>query len=123
MLKLLRYKIDRPGFIVAIGSFLYGMQIYLNPQILETYQVYKIIDGLIDNYLIGSAFMLTSICVIGGILFNVVLLRKIGIVILSFLWGMFFVSFLISPPPNTVWTLSLTMCLTLIKASLGDDYQ
>lgn len=122
MWKVLKHRVDRAGFVVSIGSFLYGMQIYNNPNILETYRVYDIIDGLIDNHLIGLIFMLISVIKIIGILVNNSILRKVGIISLSFLWGMFFVSFLISPPPNTVWTLSLTMCLTLIRASLKGDY-
>lgn len=122
MWKVLKHRVDRAGFVVAIGSFLYGMQIYNNPNILETYRVYKIINSLLDNQLIGLIFMIISVIKIVGILLNNLILRKVGIISLSFLWGMFFVSFLISPPPNTVWTLSLTVCLTLIRASLKGDY-
>lgn len=119
--KLLRSLEGGNGVLVAFGSFLYGLQIFRFPHILSSYQVYTIVDDFTDNRFLGILFLSAALVKIFGSLLRKPLLGKIGLVSLSFLWGVFFFSFLISPPPNTVWTLALTMCLILFRASLWGD--
>lgn len=121
MKKKILQSLGRDGVLVALGSLLYGIQIFRFPHILSEYQVYTIVDDFADNRMIGFMFILVASFKIVGSLINRPLLRKIGLVGLSFLWGLFFFSFLLSPPPNIIWTLALTMCLILIRASLRED--
>lgn len=121
MIDKLKRRIFRDGFVVAIGSFLYGMQIFIHPHILENYKVYQIVNKIFDNHTIGFLFMIVALFKIIGTLLNIKIFREIGLLCLSFFWGVFFFSFLFTPPPNTVWTLSLTMCLILIQASARED--
>lgn len=94
---------------VAIPTFLYGLWITMFPSILETYQVYDLINSFVASWEVGSLFMASGIL---SFVFFYTKSRKLlmitGIVILM-LWTMFAVSFISTPPPNTVWLFAATM--------------
>lgn len=112
---------QRDGGVVAIGTLLYGFQIFRYPHILENYAIYNIVNRILDNRVLGFWFIVSAIIKIIGSAFDKAYLRKIGMVSMGFLWGMFTVGFFISPPPNTVWALSITMVMILIRASIKED--
>ena len=96
------------SFVLAVGSVLYGLQLYIHPHILENYKVYDIIDEMFDHKAIGLLFMVAGLMKLTGIAFNSPRLRFLSVRVLIFLWLMFMVSFLITPPPNTVWIMAFT---------------
>lgn len=104
---LITLKLD--SFVVASTSILYGLQLILYPNILQTYKIYTVIRDLFDNTAIGIAFMVFGLAKLLGIVINNSLLKKVSVRGLLFLWLVFFIAFLISPPPNTVWVYSLAM--------------
>ena len=104
---LITLKLD--SLVVATTSILYGVQLMLYPHILQTYEIYAIIRDIFDNTAIGLAFVVLGLAKLLGIVFNNSLLKRVSIRGLLFLWLVFFIAFLISPPPNTVWIYSLTM--------------
>ena len=106
---LIALKLD--SFVVAMTSVLYGTQLILFPHILQTYKVYTLIRELFDNTAIGLAFIILGLLKIIGIIFNNRTIRHVSIRGLLFLWLVFFIAFLISPPPNTVWVYSLAMVI------------
>ena len=94
---------------VAVPTFLYGLWITLFPSILETFQVYETINRFVESWQVGSLFMVSGI--LSFIFFhtkNRRLLMITGIIILM-LWSMLAVSFVTTPPPNTVWLFAATM--------------
>lgn len=94
---------------VAIPTFLYGLWITMFPSILATYDVYNLINEFIASWEVGSLFMASG--VLAFVFFKTKtrrLLMIVGIVILM-LWTMFAVSFISTPPPNTVWLFAATM--------------
>lgn len=113
--------LDREGFIIAIGGFLYGRQLFKNPNILENYKVYDIIDELANNRDIGLIFMIVGIVQFIGVVFDYKILRRLGFVLMSSLFAMFMVSFFMSPPPNTVWVLTGIIFFSLIRASAREE--
>lgn len=114
-------KYFKEGFIVACGSLLYGIQLFRFPTILENYRVYQIVDDIMNNRHLGLLFIMFALIKIVGVLNNKKNMRRFGLLGLAFLWGMFSVSFILSPPPNTVWILSITMLSILIKASFNGE--
>lgn len=105
------------SLILICGSFLYGLQIFLFPDILNNYRVYQIVSSLFDAHFVGSLFMILGILKIVGVAFNVPMIKKIALISLGFLWTLFGVSFLISPPPNTIWIFAL--CMALLSFGIG----
>lgn len=111
---LITLKLD--SFVVSLTSILFGMQLILYPHILQTYKIYTLIRELFDNTVIGLAFIILGLAKLIGIWLNNKFLKQFSIRGLLFLWLVFFIAFLISPPPNTVWVYSLAM-VTLATGS------
>lgn len=101
--------LKRASVIVVVGSFLYGMQLFRHPEILDQYRVYAMIRELFDGRQIGLVFVLLSLVKAYGIFTNSMFAKTISRTALMFLWSLFLGAFLISPPPNTVWVLAFTM--------------
>ena len=95
------------SYVLAIGSILYGLQLYIHPTILENFAVYQIIREMFDHKSIGLLFMVAGLMKLVGITLNRPRIKFLSVRVLMFLWLLFMVSFLITPPPNTVWIMAL----------------
>lgn len=100
------------SFVLAIGSVLYGLQLYLFPGILQTFKVYDIIDEMFDHKSIGLLFIVAGLMKLIGIALNSPRIKFLSVRALIFLWLMFMVSFLLTPPVNTIWIMAF-MATTL----------
>ena len=105
MWRLILLKWD--SFVLAIGSIVYGLQLYLQPTILQNYKVYELIRQIFDNRLIGFIFIFLGAVKLIGIWLNNEIVKKLAMRGLLFVWLLFMVSFIITPPPNTVWIMEL----------------
>ena len=94
------------SFVLAIGSILYGLQLYMYPSILQNFKVYDIIDEMFDHKSIGLLFMVAGLMKLIGIALNRTQLKFLSVRALIFLWLLFMVSFLITPPVNTIWIMA-----------------
>lgn len=99
----------RASIILIAGSFLYGMQLFRHPEILDQYRVYEMIRELFEGRQIGVVFVILSLIKAYGIVTNSRFAKTISRTLLMFLWCLFLGAFLISPPPNTVWVLAFVM--------------
>ena len=113
MNKFQRFKeiilLKRVSVIVIVGSFLYGMQLFRHPEILDQYRVYAMIRELFDGWQIGLVFVILALVKAYGVVTNSRFAKTISRTALMFLWCLFLGAFLISPPPNTVWVLAFVM--------------
>ena len=113
MNKFQRFKeiilLKRASVIVIVGSFLYGMQLFRHPEILDQYRVYAMIRELFSGRQIGLVFAVLSLVKAYGVFTNSRFAKTISRTALMFLWCLFLGAFLISPPPNTVWILAFVM--------------
>ena len=105
MWRLILLKWD--SFVLAIGSIVYGLQLYLQPTILQNYKVYELIREIFDNRVIGVVYIALGILKLIGIATNNKIIKLISLRGLLFVWLLFVVAFLITPPPNTVWIMAL----------------
>ena len=118
MWKILVLKWD--SFILSLVSLIYGVQLFIYPDILQSYRVYKLIDGMFDQRIISLAFVLLGIMKLLGVILNKRFIKRIALTALSFFWMVFALSFLISPPANTVWIFSLAMALLAFGIALKE---
>lgn len=118
MRSVLILKLD--SIAVALGSILYGVQILLHPTIMETYKIYVLIRELFNNQVLGAFFILLGTLKIIGIAINNKLMKQIAIRGLLFLWLLFFIAFIITPPPNTVWVYAFLMVFLSVGASVKE---
>lgn len=118
MWKVLVLKWD--SLILAFVSLIYGVQLLMYPGILQSYRVYKLIDGMFDQRFISITFIFLGVMKLLGVILNKRFIKRISLTSLSFLWMVFALSFLISPPPNTVWIFSLAMALLAFGIALKE---
>ena len=113
MNKFQRFKeiilLKRASVIVIVGSFLYGMQLFRHPEILDQYRVYAMIRELFSGRQIGFVFVILALVKAYGVFTDSRFAKTISRTALMFLWCLFLGAFLISPPPNTVWVLDFVM--------------
>lgn len=93
---------------VAFFALIYGVWISVQPSILRSYDVYNLISNIVEPYQIGGFFIVLATVILMSYWLNHRKLLFIASMLLLTLWSVFTVSFVISPPPNTVWLLSAT---------------
>lgn len=118
MWKVLVLKWD--SLILSLVSIIYGVQLLLYPDILQSYKVYRLIDGMFDQKLISLTFVILGLMKLLGVVLNKKILKRFSLTTLSFLWMVFAISFLISPPANTVWIFSIAMALLAFGIALKE---
>lgn len=91
---------------LVVSTFLYGVWMFSFSSIMGTFKVYDFITPFVNNYQVGSIFMLLSIIMMLSFKFRKRSLFLFMCLISLAIWSMFTVSFLMSPPPNTIWILS-----------------
>ena len=92
----------------ALFAFIYGVWISVQPSILRNYDVYNLISSIVEPYQIGGLFIGLATIILMSYWLNQSKLLFTASMLLLILWSVFTVSFVISPPPNTVWLLSAT---------------
>lgn len=93
---------------VAFFALVYGIWISIQPTILRNYDVYRLISNIVEPYQIGGVFIALSVGMLVSYWLSNRKLLFTFTMILMIIWSVFTVSFVISPPPNTVWLLSAT---------------
>lgn len=92
----------------ALFAFIYGVWISIQPSILKNYDVYNLISKIVEPYQIGGVFIMLSVIIFMSYWLDQRKLLFVSSMMLLIIWSVFTVSFVISPPPNTVWLLSAT---------------
>ena len=97
--------------MAIVFSFMYGFQIFRHADILSMYGVYQyvIARAWFSHVALGFVFMVSSVIKLVGLLAKNRVIKRIGLVALSFSWTFYAVAFMFSSPPNTVWLNSLVM--------------
>ena len=93
---------------VAFFALVYGIWISIQPTILRNYDVYRLISNIVEPYQIGGIFIALSVGMLVSYWLSNRKLLFTFTMLLMIIWSVFTVSFIISPPPNTVWLLSAT---------------
>ncbi len=119
MRKIIVLKWD--SLVLSVASVLYGKQLFLHPAILQEYRVYQLVDDLFDYRAISAVFVTLGCLKIIGIAINNKKLRHTVLVLLTFFWTLFGVSFVLSAPPNTIGILSLAMAFFAMGIAIKED--
>lgn len=113
--------LKRVSIVIVIGSFLYGMQLCRHPDILEQYAVYAVIRETFHGEQIGSAFMILAVLKAIALIKNSQTLKVLSRTCLMFVWCLFMVGFMITPPPNTIWIFAFVMVLLIGISTIKPD--
>lgn len=109
------------SLVLSLTTFFYGYQLFIHPEILKSYDVYKVLDNLFDQRFISIVFIILSVLKLVGIINNNKYVKKWSLVSLTFLWTLFGVSFLLSEPPNTIWIFALSMSLLSMGIAIREE--
>lgn len=108
------------AIVVSIISVVYGLQLFLSPQILNAYQAYEVISYLLDSHAFGVGFIALGILKTYAIFRNNSAIKSISISLLGALWMFFLVGFILSPVANSLWVLPLAMFLLCLGIALKE---
>lgn len=111
------------SYLLALLSVVYGWQLVLHPDILQTYRVYQRIRDIFDHRFIGVFFIVLGLLYALGTIMRIKRLKQFLLPVFSFIWTFFGLSFLLTEPPNTVWAFSLGMALLSFGISLRGDFK
>ena len=101
------------SYWLSFISIVYGWQLTIHPEILQTYKVYQKIRDVFDHRFIGIFFVLL------GVLYAL----ATTLPAFTFIWTFFGLSFVLSEPPNTVGLLTLGISLLSFGVSLRGDFK
>lgn len=96
-------KVDVLIYPITIASFIYGVWISIFPDVLTSFKVYSLVSPLINYWQVGVLFLFLPILMFVAYKAKQRDVLFVASNILFVLWSVFAVSFLLSPPPNTVW--------------------
>lgn len=109
------------SIVLGFTSIIYGLTLFINGDILTKYDLYRIIDEFFSHHVIGVIFIGLGLLKIIGVWKNILFLKKLALIGLVGFWSMFSVSFMLTPPTNTVWIFSLAMAMLGIGIALKGD--
>lgn len=109
------------SLVLSLTTFFYGYQLFMHPEILESYDVYKLINNLFYQRFISLFFIILGVLKLIGILGNYKYVKRWSLVMLTFVWTLFGVSFLLSEPPNTIWIFALSMSLLSMGIAIREE--
>lgn len=108
------------AIVASIVSVVYGLQLFLSPQLLNAYQAYEVISYLLDSKVFGVAFIVLGALKTYAIFRNNTTIKLVSISLLGALWMFFLVGFILSPVANSLWVLPLTMFLLCLGIALKE---
>lgn len=111
------------SMILSLGSITYGLQLFIHPSILKSYSTYEVIYRFFDTYLVSLLFV-----VLGAVnLFAVVVgqnkIRMTSRILLTILYLLFAICFILSYPPNEIWILPIIMVAIAFSISMKEGQE
>ena len=104
------------SYLLALLSIVYGWQLVIHPEILQTYKVYQKIRDVFDHRFIGVFFIALGLMYGLATMTNRKKIKQLLLPVFSF-------SFILSEPPNTVGMLTLCVALMGFGVSLRGDFK
>ncbi|GEL67261.1 hypothetical protein [Marinilactibacillus psychrotolerans] len=108
---------------VSLFSIYFGFIMFLNPQFINTYELYDLIGKIFSNGVFATLFIISASSKILSIFYNLKNLRVISISMLTGLWALFGTGFLMSPVSNTLYAycyLIVILCFGIALKELLD---
>ena len=111
------------SYLLALLSIVYGWQLVVHPDILQTYRVYQKIRDVFDHRFIGVFFIVLGLSYGLATMTNRKKIKQIALPVFTFIWTFFGLSFALSEPPNTVGILTLGIAFLSFGISLRGDFK
>lgn len=111
------------SYWLSLISIVYGWQLTIHPDILQTYRVYQRIRDVFDHRFIGVFFVLLGLLYTLATMLSWKKVKQLTLPTFTFIWTFFGLSFVLSEPPNTVGLLTLGIALLSFGISLRGDFK
>ena len=111
------------SYWLSLISIVYGWQLTIHPDILQTYRVYQRIRDVFDHRFIGVFFVLLGLLYTLATMLSWKKVKQLTLPTFTFIWTFFGLSFVLSEPPNTVGLLTLGIALLSFCISLRGDFK
>lgn len=104
-----RFIMKYDSFAISIVSIIYGFNLIVFPELVDSGQTYVILSTIFNSTTIGFILIVLGFLKIVAIFANIPGLRAFSISCLISIWTLFLISVLLSGVVNSVWVLSLAM--------------
>ena len=111
------------SYLLSLLSIVYGWQLTVHPDILQTYRVYQRIRDVFDHRFIGVFFVFLGILYATSTTMDWRKLKQLLLPVFTFIWTFFGLSFILSEPPNTVGILTLGIAILSFGISIRGDFK
>ena len=111
------------SYWLSLISIVYGWQLVVHPDILQTYRVYQKIRDVFDHRFIGVFFIVLGLSYGLATMTNRKKIKQLLLPFFTFIWTFFGLSFALSEPPNTVGILTLGIAFLSFGISLRGDFK
>lgn len=111
------------SYWLSLISIVYGWQLTIHPDILQTYRVYQRIRDVFDHRFIGVFFVLLGLLYTLATMLSWKKVKQLTLPTFTFIWTFFGLSFVLSEPPNTVGLLTLGIAMLSFGISLRGDFK
>ena len=111
------------SYLLALLSIVYGWQLTVHPDILQTYRVYQRIRDVFDHRFIGVFFVFLGVLYAASTVMDWRKVKQLLLPIFTFIWTFFGLSFILSEPPNTVGVLTLGIAILSFGISIRGDFK
>ena len=111
------------SYLLAFLSTVYGWQLTVHPDILQTYRVYQRIRDVFDHRFIGVFFVFLGILYAASTMMDWRKVKQLLLPVFTFIWTFFGLSFILSEPPNTVGILTLGIAILSFGISIRGDFK
>ena len=111
------------SYLLALLSILYGWQLTVHPDILQTYRVYQRIRDVFDHRFIGVFFVFLGVLYATSTVMDWRKVKQLLLPVFTFIWTFFGLSFVLSEPPNTVGILTLGIAVLSYGISIRGDFK
>ena len=111
------------SYLLALLSIVYGWQLTVHPDILQTYRVYQRIRDVFDHRFIGVFFVFLGILYAASTMMDWRKVKQLLLPVFTFIWTFFGLSFILSEPPNTVGILTLGIAILSFGISIRGDFK
>lgn len=105
---------------IAFISILYGIELIVHPDVLESYKVFEVVGDLFDSYTYGIIFIVVGSLKLASIVLKNFILKLTSIFFLVFLWMFFTVGFFLSSSETFTWILTFGISLTAFGVGIKE---
>ena len=119
MIRLLEKKGVR--LVIGLYTFIFGLRMLLIPGMMKPYEIFQYVDSVFEWDYISYLFIVLGIATVVSALLRYKKVFKVAVTMLTMLWTFFGVTFMLTEPPNELWSESFLITALLIIVAIQEE--